>query len=226
VMPPDLIQQAMDRARKALAGDTAIPLADRIKRMLDRLGKMGVTSALVESRLCHKLDTTTPDELADLTGIFNSLRDNQSSVADWFGQAALAQPEAGSGVAEAVRKQVAAPRPEATAKAEESAPPAAVAPRPSVAQAGPNTRRAAAPVPSAASQGDTAPQTQSAEPQQAPARTDPPAKTESAAPRPAARIRQAAPPEEYSPPPPLPDDDGGRFDGDGDGAFDEDRPVF
>ena len=45
-----------------------------------------VTKEMIEKRLKHTIETTTQDEFVDLVGIFNSLKDKQSSVVDWFEQ--------------------------------------------------------------------------------------------------------------------------------------------
>ena len=39
---------------------------------------------MLEKRLKHGLDAVSLDELADLTGIYNSLRGKQTTVSDWF----------------------------------------------------------------------------------------------------------------------------------------------
>ena len=44
------------------------------------------TKEMIEKRLKHTIETTTQDEFVDLVGIFNSLKDKQSSVVDWFEQ--------------------------------------------------------------------------------------------------------------------------------------------
>src|SRR3546814_3342431 len=84
--------------------------------MVVAFAKIGVSDELLVKRLGHKLDTTTPDELADLHGIFTSLKDGVTKIADWFGdKPADVDPDgddAGdsapkSGIAAVVKKQAA-----------------------------------------------------------------------------------------------------------------------
>lgn len=86
VLPADLKEAAINECRKTISsGGGTAPIADRIKRMVMTFAGIGVSDALLAKRLGHKLDTTTPDELADLHGIFTSIKDNVSKIDDWFG---------------------------------------------------------------------------------------------------------------------------------------------
>jgi hypothetical protein len=86
VLPSDLVEAAVHQCKKTLAGDTKVPLADRIKAMIVRFKENGVTADMLAEHLGHALDATTPDEIVHLTGIYNSLKDGDSKVTDWFGQ--------------------------------------------------------------------------------------------------------------------------------------------
>ena len=46
--------------------------------------KFGVKPDVIEKRLNRKLETMTAEDLAEYTGIYNSLKDGNSSVSDWF----------------------------------------------------------------------------------------------------------------------------------------------
>lgn len=85
ILPADLVQAAVDQCSKTLATGGDIPIQDRIRKMVVAFKVLGIPSALIEKRLGHPLDTTSGEELADLTKIHNSLRDNMSRVTDWFG---------------------------------------------------------------------------------------------------------------------------------------------
>ena len=84
ILPGDLIQAAVDQCDKTLAGGNELPIADRIRSMIAAFGPLGVIPAMLEKYLKHPLDKTTPDELADLRKIHNSLRDGMSKIANWF----------------------------------------------------------------------------------------------------------------------------------------------
>ena len=84
VLPPDLVEAAVNECKKTLAGNNEIPLSDRIKKMAVALEKFGVKTDVIEKRLERKLETMTADDLAEYIGIYNSLKDGNTSVSDWF----------------------------------------------------------------------------------------------------------------------------------------------
>lgn len=110
ILPPDLKDAAVAQCRQTIAGGGEIPLADRVKRMVVAFAKIGVSDDLLIKRLGHKLDVTTPDELADLHGIYTSIKDGVSKIADWFGDG---NPNEGddqkTGINSVVQKQAAKP---------------------------------------------------------------------------------------------------------------------
>ena len=54
--------------------------------MLSQFEKYNITKEMIEKRIGHTIETTSQEEFVDLIGIFNSLKDKQSTVADWFEQ--------------------------------------------------------------------------------------------------------------------------------------------
>jgi hypothetical protein len=93
ILPADLVQAAVDQCSKTLATGGDMPIQDRIRKMIVAFKSLGIPSALIEKRLGHALDTTSGEELADLTKIHNSLRDNMSRVGDWFGDGPKSQDD-------------------------------------------------------------------------------------------------------------------------------------
>lgn len=84
VLPPDLVEQAVAECRKTLAGNNDTPIADRIKKMVVAFEKFGIKVETIEKRLDRKIDTMTAEDISDYIGIYNSLKDGNSSVSDWF----------------------------------------------------------------------------------------------------------------------------------------------
>lgn len=112
ILPPDLVDAAVSRCRSTMAGNSDQPLVDRIRRMGEAFAKMQITTDMIEKRLEHKLGETTPDELADMMGIYQSIKDGMSGISDWFGpsnsddrsrtsQRTFAQPQAATASAPA-----------------------------------------------------------------------------------------------------------------------------
>lgn len=120
ILPPDLKEAAIEQCRMTIAGGGGIPLADRIKKMVVAFAKLGVSDELIVQYLGHKIDTTTPDEFADLTGIYTSIKDGVTKVGDWFGDNAgnMAIEDQKSGINELVKKQAQATKPAVEKKAD------------------------------------------------------------------------------------------------------------
>lgn len=136
ILPPDLVDAAVSRCRATMAGNSEQPLVDRIRRMGEAFAKMQITTDMIEKRLGHKLGETTPDELADMMGIYQSIKDGMSGISDWFG----------AGQADASART-----------ARTFAQPAAAAEPPEPAPTPKRTRKAAEPVPVAQPEPDIAP---------------------------------------------------------------------
>ena len=86
VLPNWFVEDCINECKKTLAGKNETPLIDRVRNMLVQFERFSVTKEMIEKRLKHTIETTTQDEFVELVGIFNSLKDKQSSVVDWFEQ--------------------------------------------------------------------------------------------------------------------------------------------
>lgn len=84
VLPPDLVEAAVAECRKTLAGANDEPMSDKVKKMVLVFDKLGVKAETLEKRLGRSLDTMNNEDLADFRGIYNSLKDGNSSISDWF----------------------------------------------------------------------------------------------------------------------------------------------
>lgn len=84
VLPPDLVEAAVAECKKTLAGNNDIPISDRINKMVVAFGKFGIKIETIEKRLERKIDTMTNDDISEYIGIYNSLKDGNSTVSDWF----------------------------------------------------------------------------------------------------------------------------------------------
>lgn len=88
IIPADLIQAAVDECSKTMAGGAELPIADRVRNMVNAFKVLGVQAALIEKRMGHPLDALNGEELAGLRKIHNSIRDGISKIGDWFGDRA------------------------------------------------------------------------------------------------------------------------------------------
>lgn len=104
VLPPDLKDAAVQQCRETIAKGGSQSISDRVKRMVMAFGKLGVTDELLVKRLGHRLDETTPDELADLHGIYTSIKDGVSKVSEWFGDNAQGDDDQQEGINKVVQR--------------------------------------------------------------------------------------------------------------------------
>lgn len=86
ILPDWFVENCIVECKKTLAGKNDTPLIDRVRSMVVQFEKVSVTKEMLEKRLKHTIETTTQDEFIELIGIFNALKDKQSTVADWFEQ--------------------------------------------------------------------------------------------------------------------------------------------
>jgi hypothetical protein len=84
ILPSWFVEGAIEACKKTLAGETDVPLTDRVRKMVVSFAKYGVTQEMIETRLGRKIESMNADDFVDYVGIFNSLKDGMSKVADWF----------------------------------------------------------------------------------------------------------------------------------------------
>ena len=54
--------------------------------MVTGFAKLGVTKEMLETRLKHTIETVNADELSEYIGIFNGLKQKETTISDWFEQ--------------------------------------------------------------------------------------------------------------------------------------------
>ena len=86
ILPSWLVEAAINQCRKTVAaGEKGMILIDRVRVLVQMFGKFGVTQDQIEKRLKKKVDAMSEDELAEYVGIYNSIKDKDSTAASWFG---------------------------------------------------------------------------------------------------------------------------------------------
>ncbi|MGL4459212.1 MAG: hypothetical protein ACRCUB_12635, partial [Plesiomonas shigelloides] len=86
LVPKWLSEAAIAECRKTLAGNNDIPIGDRVRKMTQAFAKYGVTTKHLEAFLKHGLDETTTEDITDLQGVFNAIKDG-AKISDFFGDA-------------------------------------------------------------------------------------------------------------------------------------------
>lgn len=84
ILPSDLVEMAIEECKKTLAGNNDIPLIDRINELIIQFQKIGITQEQLEIRSCKKAETFNRDDYIEYVGIYNSVKNGESKLADWF----------------------------------------------------------------------------------------------------------------------------------------------
>jgi hypothetical protein len=93
MMPKWMVEAAIEECKKTLAGNNQEPLSVRARKMTQAFATYGVTTEHLERYLGHKLDEILLDELADLTGVYNALKDG-TPASEFFGAEEQEDPAA------------------------------------------------------------------------------------------------------------------------------------
>lgn len=114
MMPKWLVESAIEECKKTLLGNNTEPLAARARKMTQAFATFGVTAEHLERFLGHPLDQILADELVNLTGVYNSLKEG-TPASEFFGAAEKEEvvEKAGASLAETAKAgaaSAAAPR--------------------------------------------------------------------------------------------------------------------
>ncbi len=110
VIPQWLREIARQECYKTLQGDNTVPIAVRVRKMVDAFANFGVTVKMLELKIGHKLEEATADDMVNMTGIFNALKDGEP-VSEFFASETpvdSASPQAAAITAAAGKKTAAA----------------------------------------------------------------------------------------------------------------------
>ncbi len=83
VLPIDVQEAAVSQVKKTLESGE-VPMADRIRIMVQKFDELGVKVEHLEKRLGHKLEATIAAEIVTLQGIYKSIKDGFSGREDFF----------------------------------------------------------------------------------------------------------------------------------------------
>lgn len=133
LLPKHLVAAGQEACKRTLAGGGEKPISERIVGMVQAFGRFGVSKTHLEAHLGHGVDNTTLDELADLMGIFNAIKEG-GKASEYFPLNTIAESSDTASTAAQI-----------TAQAKAAAPAAQRSPRRNAAQADSNPPQAAQP---------------------------------------------------------------------------------
>ena len=68
--------------------------------MVTGFAKMGVSKDMLEKRLGHTIESVNTEELTEYIGIYNGLKQKETTISDWF-----EQPKTASQMTELLKEQ-------------------------------------------------------------------------------------------------------------------------
>lgn len=86
IIPGDIVDAAVDQCGQTIVNGANMPLADQIKQCVSAFKELGVTQKEIENKLGHKMSASTPHDIADLRGIYNSISNGMSKKDQWFSE--------------------------------------------------------------------------------------------------------------------------------------------
>lgn len=86
VLPPDYVEAALNQVKLTLQGSSDKPIKDRIKDMVGAFNKLGINSDNVEKIAKKPLKDITPEDLSELIGVYQSIKDGMTTLSDWAGE--------------------------------------------------------------------------------------------------------------------------------------------
>lgn len=85
IIPQDVQDEAMEVCERTLeSSEEGISIQDRIKKMMSAFSELNVNQQMLEGRLGHKLEVTTPAELVSLQKIYRSIKDQFADASKYF----------------------------------------------------------------------------------------------------------------------------------------------
>jgi len=116
MIPADVVDSATEKVQEVMDAESSADLqakkAETIAKMLEMFGLLKpieVSSTMIEKYLGRPLDQITPTQLTSLRGIYKSVVDGHTDVADHFPVSAARQSEATQRLNEELAKQKAQP---------------------------------------------------------------------------------------------------------------------
>lgn len=109
LLPKFMVEDAIQQCRATLAGNSQEPIESRVRKMTQAFAVFGVTVDMLQQHIGHPLASVTADELVDLTGVYNSIRDGGIKASEFFGGGDEPEPKAQPETLAKLNAQVAAP---------------------------------------------------------------------------------------------------------------------
>lgn len=87
IMPPDLVEAAVEQCRKTLQGQVAANPEDSKRKLILAFQELGVTVQHLQENRGKTVADFLPDDVVELRSIYRTIRDGHASAAEFFGKA-------------------------------------------------------------------------------------------------------------------------------------------
>lgn len=86
VVPGDVVEMAIQEARKTLADEDTRPVNEILKGLLKAFKEIDVTKEMLEKYMDKPVADLLKEEMVDLRGVYKAIKDGQSKKEDYFGK--------------------------------------------------------------------------------------------------------------------------------------------
>lgn len=132
LLPKWMVEDAIQQCRATLAGNVQEPIESRVRKMSQAFSVFGVTVEMLQNYLGHPLSSVTADQLVDLVGIHNAIRDGGIKASEFFGGGDEPEPKPQPETVAKLNAQVAAAPANENKPARQNKPKTASQPAPEV----------------------------------------------------------------------------------------------
>jgi len=84
LIPKDVVEDAIAEVKRTLARESKVDPDSSRKKIVTAFSGIGVTVEALETKLGHPISQCSPDEVAELRGVFKSIQDGNSKWADYI----------------------------------------------------------------------------------------------------------------------------------------------
>ncbi len=98
ILPKDLIEDSLEQAHKTLTDRASKDPEGEKKRIILAFGELSITPEMLAQYLQHPLAQSSPTEIADLRGIYKSIKDGHSTWGEYMNPTKDEAPPAGPAV--------------------------------------------------------------------------------------------------------------------------------
>lgn len=84
IVPKALVEMGIAECRKTLAGNNSQSMNSKISQMIVEFGEFGIKPEQITQYIGHSVDDCSIDDIADLFGVFNALKQG-AKVSEYFG---------------------------------------------------------------------------------------------------------------------------------------------